>query len=60
MDSERCENPNKSCVQFAIGEMRTGAHAGSGAVAVVRSALVAFGGVEVTFWDEFLGVFEVG
>lgn len=60
MNSESRDDSDKSCVQLAIREMRAGAHAGSGAVAVVRSTLVALGGVEVAFWNELFGVFEVG
>lgn len=56
---ERHDQADVCGVQFAVGELRAGAHAGARAVAVVWGA-GAFAEVEVALGEELLGVLEVG
>lgn len=56
---ERHDQADVCGVQFAVGEVRAGAHAGARAVAVVWGA-GAFAEVEVAFGEELVGVLEVG
>ena len=52
------DEPDERRVELAVGEVRAGAHARAGAVAVVRGA-GAFAQLEVALGDEAVGHFEV-
>jgi hypothetical protein len=52
------KQPNKRSVEFSISEMRACTHARSGSVGVVRCSR-AFWVLEIAFYDEGFGVFEV-
>ena len=56
---ERHNQPHERGEEFAVREMGSSAHAGPGAVGVVRGA-GAFGVVQVAVDREGAGVFEVG
>lgn len=58
IDMECRDQTDEGRVQLAIREVRAGAHAGPGAIRVVRGAR-AFGVVEVALDREGVGVFEV-
>lgn len=57
--AEGRDQPDERGVEFAVGEVRAGAHARAGAVGVVRGS-AAVGGREVALRLEEVGVFEVG
>lgn len=58
IDMERRENPDKRSIKLAICEMGPSAHARSGTVGVVRCP-GSFGVLEIAFYGEFFGLFEV-
>ena len=55
---ERHDEPDVRRVELAVGQMRAGAHARAGAVAIVRRAR-RFTQVQITLRNELEGVFEV-
>lgn len=59
-DSERGDEPDECCEEFAVCEVGASAHAGAGAVGIVGSSRGTVFGGEVAVWVEGVGGVEVG